>query len=110
MKSSKIEKPIAKFQGRNGNKITKVNYTKDEGRVYINSKKYFEGVEQEIWEYQIGGYQVCHKWLKDRKGRTLSLDEIKHYCKVVTAIQHTIKIQKKIDSIYDEVEKEVIAF
>jgi len=110
MQSSKIEKPIAKFQGQNGNKVTKLEYQKDESRVYINSKKYFEGVEENVWEYQIGSYQVCSKWLKDRKGRILSLEEIKHYCKVVTAIHHTIKIQEKIDSIYDEVEKDIITF
>jgi hypothetical protein len=53
---------------------------------------------------------VCDKWLKDRKGRKLSLDEIKHYCKIVTSIQKTIKIQQKIDDLYPEVEKEIISF
>ena len=61
-------------------------------------------------ECPIVGYQVCNKWLKDRKGRALSLDEIKHYCKVVTAIKKTIEIQKNIDGIYPEVEKELIEF
>jgi hypothetical protein len=63
-----------------------------------------------VWQYQIGGYQVCDKWLKDRKGRMLSLEDIKHYCKVVTAIKHTIKIQKEIDNLYPEIEKEIIEF
>ena len=63
-----------------------------------------------MWEYQIGGYQVCHKWLKDRKGRTLSTDDIKHYCRIVTAIQKTIEIQKDIDGIYPEVEIDTIEF
>ncbi len=62
------------------------------------------------WQYQIGGYQVCGKWLKDRKGRTLSLDDIKHYCRVVTALQKTIEIQKALDDIYPEVEKETVKF
>ena len=66
-----------------------------------------------VWDgkHQIGGYQVCDKWLKDRKGRTLSLDDIRHYCKkVVTAIEETIKIQKEIDRLYPEIEKGTIEF
>ena len=55
----------------------------------------------EVWNYQIGGYQVCDKWLKDRKGRELSLDEIKTYCKIVTALSKTIELQKEIDKNYE---------
>ena len=67
-------------------------------------------MEKEVWEYQVGGYQVCNKWLKDRKGRKLSTEDIVHYCKVVTALRKTIQIQKSIDGIYDEVEKDLIEF
>ncbi len=59
-----------------------------------------------MWTYRIGGYQVCEKWLKDKKGRVLSLDEIQIYCRVVTAIQKTIEIQKSIDEIYEDLETE----
>ena len=90
------------------NSIDKVKYNQKESRIYINGDQYFEGVEKQIWEYQIGGYQVCNKWLKDRKGRTLSLEEIKHYCKVVTAINKTIEIQRNIDVAYPEIEKDFI--
>ena len=76
--------------------------------VYINESQYFEGVTKEIWEYQIGGYQVSNKWLKDRKKKSLSLDDIKHYCKIVTSLQKTIKVQKAIDDIFPEVEKETL--
>ncbi len=79
-------------------------------RVYINKDQYFEGLEENIWQYQIGGYQVCNKWLKDRTGRILSLDDVKHYCKVATAIERTINIQKSIDEIYNEAEKKLIDF
>ena len=51
---------------------------------------------------------MCDKWLKDRKKRKLSLDDIKHYCKIVTALQKTIEIQETIDDIYPKVEKETI--
>jgi len=77
-------------------------------KVSINQDQYFEGITEEVWQYQIGGYQVCDKWLKDRKGQRLSLDDIKHYCKVVTAMGKTIEIQKAIDNLYPEIEKEII--
>ncbi|MDP2279878.1 MAG: type ISP restriction/modification enzyme, partial [Nitrospirota bacterium] len=80
------------------------------GVVYINSSQYFEGISPEVYEYQIGGYQVCNKWLKDRKGRPLSLDDITHYCKVVTALKKTMEVQSKIDSAYPDAEKEIIEF
>jgi hypothetical protein len=81
-----------------------------ESRVRVNNEQFFEGVEPEVWEYQIGGYQVCDKWLKDRKGKKLSLEEIKHYCKIVTALEKTISIQKEIDRLYPKVEESVIDF
>ncbi len=80
-----------------------------EKRVYINKTQYFGGVEQEVWDHQIGGYQVLDKWLKDRKKRILNLDDIKHYCRVVTALAKTTEIQGEIDGLYTEVEKETLA-
>jgi hypothetical protein len=76
--------------------------------VYISADQYFEGVSRDIWEYRIGGYQVCAKWLKDRKGRCLSLDDIRNYCGIITAICKTAEIQKQIDKIYPKAEKEQI--
>jgi hypothetical protein len=104
LKSKEIDPPTAKFEGKAENKVEKVSY--QENKVVINKDQYFEGITEEVWEYEIGGYQVCEKWLKDRKreGRTLSLDDIRHYCKVVTAIRKTIEIQKEIDKIYPEIE------
>jgi len=108
IKSKDLDPPIAKYEGKGENKVEKVTYK--DNRASINKDQYFEGITGEVWQYQIGGYQVCDKWLKDRKGRILSLDDIKHYCKVVTAIKHTIEIQKEIDNLYPEIEKEIIEF
>ncbi|HUT64295.1 MAG TPA: type ISP restriction/modification enzyme, partial [Anaerolineae bacterium] len=83
-------------------------YDEEKKFVYINKHQYFERVPQDVWEYQIGGYQVCDKWLKDRKGRKLSLDDIKHYVRVVTSIQKTIEIQNIIDERYPGIEKDII--
>jgi len=109
LKSAEIDPPIAKFQGEGDNKIVQLKYN-EEGKVYINEIQYFEGITKEVWQYQIGGYHVCDKWLKDRKGRSLLLDDIKHYCKIVTSLQKTIEIQKAIDNIYPDLEKEIIEF
>lgn len=82
---------------------------KSKGIVVINnSKQFFVPIPKEVWNYNIGGYQVLHKWLKDRKGRILSAEEIKTYCKIATAIHHTILVQKEIDKLYPEVEKTLV--
>jgi hypothetical protein len=54
-------------------------------------------VPEEVWNFKIGGYQVCDKWLKDRKGRTLSGEEISHYQCVVVALKETIRLMAEID-------------
>ena len=110
LESSELDPPVAKFQGTGKYNVDQLKYKQKESRVYINNDQYFEGLEKTVWEYQIGGYQVCHKWLKDRKRRTLTLDEIKHYCRVVTGIKKTIQIQKHIDDIYPQIEKDLIEF
>lgn len=108
--SADLDPPVARFQGAGKNSVDQLKYNQKQARIYINKDQYFEGVEKEIWEYHIGGYRVCHKWLKDRKGRILTLDDIKHYCKVVTAIKKTIEIQQHIDDIYPQIEKDLIEF
>jgi len=110
LESTELDPPLAKFQGSAKSSVDQLKYKQKESKIYINKYQYFEGIEKAVWEYQIGGYQVCHKWLKDRKGRTLTLEEIKHYCKVVTAIKKTIEIQKHIDDIYLQIEKDLIEF
>ena len=70
-------------------------------RVYINSEQYFEGISPEVWAFTIGGYQVCHKWLKDRKGRTLTFADLHHYQKIVVALAETIRLMAEIDAAID---------
>jgi predicted helicase len=67
------------------------------GYVYINKAQYFEGVPKEVWEFHVGGYQVCEKWLKDRRGRQLSFDDLMHYQKVVVALKETMRLMAEID-------------
>jgi len=109
MKSKKLDKPIAKFEGSGDNLVTKILYNEKESLVYINSGRYFGPITKDIWEYQIGGYQVMAKWLKDRKDHRLSLENIKHYCRIATAMKETMNIQKQIDAIYTDAERQCVS-
>jgi predicted helicase len=85
--------------------VEKVRYQEPhddvKGRIWINSTQYFEGIPKEVWEFHIGGYQVCDKWLKDRKGRQLTYDDLTQYQQVVSALAETIKLMKAIDAVID---------
>ncbi|MDQ2733291.1 MAG: DNA methyltransferase, partial [Armatimonadota bacterium] len=84
------------------NAVEAVRYTLPEpggsaGKVWINKTQYFEGVAPVVWLFHIGGYQVCEKWLKDRKGRLLSYDDLTHYRRTVAALAETIGLMDAID-------------
>lgn len=85
-------------------KVSEVRYEVNEKRVYVNPGQYFEGIEKNVWEFMIGGYQVCEKWLKDRKKaeRCLSVDDLKHYMKIVVSLRETIRIMNEIDKLIPE--------
>jgi predicted helicase len=72
------------------------------GRVYINKSTYFDGVPESVFNFHIGGYQVCHKWLKDRKDRELSEEDINHYGKITVALGETIRLMAEIDAQIEE--------
>jgi predicted helicase len=106
IKSVELNNPIVKFQGSGDYGVGKVRYEEKGKQVHINDSQYFEGIEREVWEYQIGGYQVLDRWLKYRK--KLSLDDIEHYCQIATALEKTIEIQRDIDNIYLDTEKDTL--
>jgi predicted helicase len=99
MESPALNNLITKYRVPGSNVVEKVSYDDNTGRVYINKEQYFEGIAPEVWNFHIGGYQVCQKWLKDRKGRTLTYDELTHYQKVVVALKETIRLMGEIDSL-----------
>ncbi len=106
LKSKELEKIISKFPIPGNYKVDKLKYENE--KVWINKDQYFENVKDEVWQYQIGGYQVCEKWLKDRKGRTLDSEEVQTYCKILTALSKTIVLQNEIDKLYESVEENLI--
>ena len=67
------------------------------GRVAINLDQYFDGVPEIAWTFHIGGYQPAQKWLKDRRGRSLSFDDITHYQRIIKILAETDRIMKEID-------------
>jgi predicted helicase len=93
----KIPKIKTTFPVADGNEVENIRYSppvegEGGGRVYINKTQYFGSVPESAWTFFVGGYQPAQKWLKDRKGRALTFDEIQHYQKIVAAIQETITI------------------
>ena len=72
-------------------------YRWQDNRVYINVEQYFEGVSESAWNFFIGGYQPAQKWLKDRKGLTLSFEDVKHYGRIIYVLQQTERIMQEID-------------
>ena len=74
-------------------------YRWQDNRVYINAEQYFDGVPESAWNFFIGGYQPAQKWLKDRKGMTLSFEDVKHYGRIIYVLQQTERIMKEIDEI-----------
>jgi predicted helicase len=100
MKSPILNQISSPFIDNGGGCIVDAGHPKYEnGNVVINKQKDgFMDVPEAVWNFHVGGYQVCQKWLKDRKGRTLSQDDIGHYQKIVVALGQSIKLMDKIDA------------
>lgn len=107
LKSEKLENNKSiKFPAVGNNKAEKREYK--DNKIHINDKQYFVGIAPEVWNYHIGGYQVLDKWLKDRTDKILSAEDVNHFLKVITALNLTVNLQKEIDKLYPEVEKNLI--
>jgi hypothetical protein len=102
LESPKLDKPITEFTGGRNPEVEKVSWSKN--TVWVDKAQTigFKGVPEDVWDFHIGGYQVCDKWLKDRKGRTLSKDDIAHYQKIVVALSETIRLMGEIDEVIDQ--------
>lgn len=99
-----------KFHGEGERVVQSPIYDEEQQRLYVNKLQYFSGMKKAVWEYQIGGYQVLYKWVKDRKGATLSLDEIKHYCTICRVLEKTRNVQNEIDELYPHVQDTLFEF
>jgi len=108
MESAKLNDSIATYPKSGSNEITrKLNKNdwilyddkNDVGRIWTNDIQYFDKIPLVAWEFYIGGYQPAQKWLKDRRGRTLNMDDIRHYLKIIVALVETDRLMKEIDKV-----------
>jgi predicted helicase len=97
LESPVVNKFITTYLINGSNEVLKLNY--EDGKVWINVDQYFDHVPNVAWEFYIGGYQPAQKWLKDRKGRVLSYEDIQHYQKIIVALAETDRLMKEIDKI-----------
>lgn len=95
-------KGLAKYHGKGDHTVEAVRYSPPEQAIAINKTQSFKPVPQEVWDFHIGSYQVLDKYLKSRKGRKLSLDEINHVAAVADSLAFTIDQMAKIDAAYKE--------
>jgi len=110
---SPLQHPITTFvEGANGTTMGAFRKSTcyQDGKVYLDTSQrscssYFDGVPEDVWNFHIGGYQVCYKWLYDRRGkcaepgRTLTPDDIAHYQRIVVALKETIRLMEEIDEV-----------
>lgn len=97
LESPKVNLFITSYPIEGTDTIGKVSYLN--GRVYINESQYFGNVPEIAWNFYIGGYQPAQKWLKDRKGRTLTNEDIEHYQKIIVALSETHRIMSEVNKI-----------
>lgn len=111
LESEAVDKLITQYPEDGDNVVTKPKFVavttsaeqsgayREAGNVFINETQYFANVPLVAWNFYIGGYQPAQKWLKDRKDRELSYEDILHYQKIIVALTETDKLMKEIDKI-----------
>jgi len=112
MESPKLSQFITTYDGPKNPEVGRVGWSDDtvwldaastkKGQATTPGTTGFRGVPEAVWNFHIGGYQVCEKWLKDRKGRILTAEDITHYQKIVVALSETIRLMKEIDEVIEE--------
>lgn len=90
-------KNIAKYEIDGTNTVNFVKY--EDNKIFINNNQYFNGIKPQVWNYHIGSYKVLDKWLKGRKGKELTSQEIERFVKIVSILDETIKLMEEIDKI-----------
>jgi predicted helicase len=98
---AEIDSDLGDFIGRGSNIVESISYSSEKkiGKIHINKTQYFNDVPLEVWEFQIGGYQVIDKFLKERKNRGLSIDEVEKVTSIINTIAFSIEQIKKIENL-----------
>ncbi len=105
MESSKLGHKGCTYTGRRNPVVGRVGWS--DGSVWLDviagaSGNGFGGVDEAVWKFRVGGYRVCEKWLKDRRGRTLSKADIKHYGRIVAGVRETGRVMVQIDQLIEQ--------
>jgi predicted helicase len=102
LESTKLNDVSTEFLGKSNIEVEKPSWSKNTVWTDKAQTVGFNGINEEVWNFHVGGYQVCEKWLKDRKGRKLTKEDIAHYQKIVVALSETIRLIAEIDKVIDE--------
>jgi hypothetical protein len=102
MESPQLDQHLTIYTGHPAPVVDKVSWANDTVWLDKAQKNGFISVPENVWNFHIGGYQVCHKWLKDRRGRTLSADDLTHYHRIVVALSETIRLMAEIDDVIEQ--------
>jgi len=115
LESPALDTPITRFTARSDDfsrpqaaeavstNLVATGYPRyDHDTVWVNPSAGFAGMPEAVWQFQVGGYQVCHKWLKDRRGRVLTTEDTTHYGKIVVALNETIRLMGEIDETIEK--------
>lgn len=97
MESPLLDQRITTYPIGGDHVVKKPRY--EEGKVWINETQYFGNVPEAAWNFYIGGYQPAQKWLKDRKDRKLTPDDLSHYQRIILALTETGRVMAEIDQI-----------
>ena len=97
--TARAGRPRHRFEGEGDAVVSKVRYAG--GHVWINPTQHFTDVPEAVWEYEIGAYQICEKWLRDRRKSVLSHAEVRQYSAILVAIAETLRIMEEIDEVLD---------
>ena len=89
--------PMHRFEGEGDGVVSQIRYV--DGRVWINPNEYFTDVPVAVWEYEVGAYQVCEKWLKDRRGEALRREDVRRYRSILVAVAETLRVMERIDGV-----------
>ena len=101
LESPKLDKFITTYSGPPIPEVEKISHAHDTVWLDKEQTRGFHGVADAVWHLHIGGYQISERWLKERKGRTLSKDDITHYHKIVVALSETIRLMTEIDEVIE---------
>ncbi len=102
MESPALDRHLTTYTGPAPPAVEKVSYARETVWLDKAQTRGLRGVPEDVWNFRLGGYQVCHKWLKDRKGRVLSPEDITHYHRIVVALHETIRLMGEIDAVIEQ--------